>query len=366
MRALIADDDPAALLLLEIVLKDWGYEVVTARDGTEAWDLLQRDDAPQLAILDWMMPGLDGVEVCRKVRQAREAPYVYLIILTGKTGREDIVRGMEAGADDYAAKPFDEHELEVRLRAGRRIVELQEALRIQATELLRSNRELEQFAYVASHDLQEPLRTVSSSTQLLARRYQGRLDATADKFIAFAVDGANRMQRLINDLLAYSRVGTRGKEFAPTDCNTSFDQALANLKAAIEESGAVVTRGPLPTVKADKLQIGQLLQNMIGNAIQYHGHEPPRVHVSAEQKGNENEWVFSVRDNGIGIDRQYAERIFVIFQRLHTREEYPGTGIGLAICKKIVERHGRRIWVESQVGSGATFYFTIPMGKNGP
>jgi PAS domain S-box-containing protein len=228
-------------------------------------------------------------------------------------------------------------------------------------DLDRSNKELEQFAYVASHDLQEPLRMVSSYTQLLARRYKGRLDADADDFIAYAVDGAYRMQRLINDLLAYSRVGTRGKEFEPTDCSAFFDQAVANLKVPIEESGAVVDRGLLPTVMADKLQLGQLLQNLIGNAIKYHGDEPPRVHVSAEQKGNE--WVFSVRDNGIGIDPQFADRIFVIFQRLHNREKYPGTGIGLAICKKIVERHGGRIWLESQVGSGATFYFTMPIGK---
>ena len=171
------------------------------------------------------------------------------------------------------------------------------------------------------------------------------------------------MQRLINDLLAYSRVGTRCNEFESTDFTAVLDQALANLKATIEESGAVVDRGPLPTVMADKLQIGQLLQNLIGNAIKYHGDEPPQVHVSAEQKGNE--WVFSVRDNGIGIDPQYAERIFVIFQRLHNREEYPGTGIGLAICKKIVERHGGRIWLESQLGGGATFCFTIPIGNNG-
>ena len=228
-------------------------------------------------------------------------------------------------------------------------------------ELDRSNKELAQFASVASHDLQEPLRMVSSYTQLLSRRYKGRLDASADEFIAFAVDGANRMQTLINDLLAYSRVGTRGKEFEPTDCNAAFDQAVANLKSAIDESGAVVTHGPLPTVMADRMQIGQLLQNLIGNAVKYHGAEPPRVDFSAEQKGKE--WVFSVSDNGIGIDPQFADRIFVVFQRLHTREEYPGTGIGLAICKKIVERHGGRIWVKSQLGSGATFYFTLGAGR---
>jgi light-regulated signal transduction histidine kinase (bacteriophytochrome) len=210
---------------------------------------------------------------------------------------------------------------------------------------------------VASHDLQEPLRMVTSYVQLLTRRYQGKLDSDADEFIRFAEDGAVRMWKLINDLLAYSRAGTQGKELEPTDCETALHQSLDNLKMAIEENGVIVTRDPLPTVMADHPQLIQLFQNLIGNAIKFRGDEPPRVHVSASRNGNG--WIFSVRDNGIGIAPEYAKRIFIIFQRLHSREKYAGTGIGLAICQKIVERHGGRIWVESELGKGATFYFTL-------
>ena len=225
-------------------------------------------------------------------------------------------------------------------------------------ELNRSNEELGQFAYIASHDLQEPLRMVASYTQLLARRYKGKLDSDADEFITFAVDGANRMQRLIQDLLAYSRVGTKGKELLQTSSEDALERSLLNLRAAIADSGALVTHDPLPSVLADEMQLVQLFQNLVGNAIKYQRAGTPKIHISASKNGG-TKWTFSVRDNGLGIDPQYFERIFVMFQRLHKREEFAGTGIGLAICKKIVERHGGTISVESQPGQGSNFLFAL-------
>jgi PAS domain S-box-containing protein len=224
-------------------------------------------------------------------------------------------------------------------------------------ELNRSNDELGQFAYIASHDLQEPLRMVASYTQLLSRRYKGKLDADADEFIAFAVDGATRMQRLIQDLLAYSRVGTKGRDLMEASSDVAFRKAIANLRGAIQESGAVVTHDPLPIVLADEGQLTQLFQNLIGNAIKYQNAGIPRIHVSSARFGER--WSLSVQDNGLGIDPLYFDRIFGMFQRLHKREDYPGTGIGLAICKKIVERHGGQISVESQLGRGSIFRFVL-------
>lgn len=227
-------------------------------------------------------------------------------------------------------------------------------------DLKRSNKGLEQFAYVASHDLQEPLRMVSSYTQLLAKRYSDKLDQDAQEFIHFAVDGANRMQSLIQDLLAYSRVGSRGQSLESTDCNSALGQALVDLRTAINESNALVTNDELPVLLADKTQLSQLFQNLLSNSIKFQGDEAPRIHIKAEQKNGE--YLFSVRDNGIGIDPEYHEKIFVIFQRLHKKDAYSGNGIGLSICEQIVKRHGGQIWLESASGQGSTFYFTLKTG----
>jgi light-regulated signal transduction histidine kinase (bacteriophytochrome) len=244
-------------------------------------------------------------------------------------------------------------------KAAQAAVKQREALERAAVELTRSNDDLQQFAYVAAHDLQEPLRMVSSYTQLLAERYKGRLDADADQYIAFAVNGASRMQLLIGDLLAYCQVGTAGKELRETSTMAALEQALLNLQGALDESGGAVTHDPLPTLIADPAQLVQLFQNVIGNAIKYRSAEPPQIHVSAK-KTRADEWIFSMRDNGLGIDPRYFEKIFVMFKRLHGRGEFSGTGIGLTLCKKIAERHGGRMWVESAPEKGSTFYLALP------
>ena len=234
----------------------------------------------------------------------------------------------------------------------------QDRLRQTAEQLRQSNLELQQFAYVASHDLQEPLRAIGTFCEMLRRRYQGQLDAEGDRWIEFVVDGAHRMQALVQDLLTYSRLESGAKPFAAVDVGEVFQRAKTNLGSLIDETRAEVTAGELPTVPGDALQLVQLLQNLVGNAIKFHGHEPPRVHVLAER--SDEGWHFAVRDNGIGIEPKFHDRIFDLFKRLHTSDRYPGTGIGLSVCRKVVQRHGGRIWVESAPGRGSTFHFTLP------
>jgi PAS domain S-box-containing protein len=253
-------------------------------------------------------------------------------------------------------------QVETREQLRKLNAELEERVEQRTAELQRSNDQLQQFAYVASHDLQEPLRAVSTYVQILADRYRSRLDSQADEFIHYAVDGANRMQELIRDLLDYSRVQTREQELIEINCDELVAGILENLHLSIADSMAAVTVDSLPVVLADRSQLRQVFQNLLINALKFCGSEPPQIRIAAQQQGQE--WVFSVRDNGIGLDPRHAERIFVIFQRLYTRREYPGTGIGLAICKRIIERHGGRIWVESEPGKGATFYFTLPKRDN--
>jgi PAS domain S-box-containing protein len=325
-------------------LTGWKLEEALGKDVTEVFQVINPETRHPLES-----------PVLRAMRQGGQVGLAKHSLLIARNGTEIPVEESAAPIRDERGT-VDGAVLVFRDVSHRQWAE--KALIKNAEELARSNADLEQFAYVASHDLQEPLRMVALYAQLLAQRYRGQLDGDADEFIGYIVNGAQRLHQRINDLLDFSRVGSRGLAFEPTDCKAVLDRVLTDLQTALQDSGASVTHGPLPTVPADSLLLGQVFQNLIGNALKFRGAEPPRVHVSAELEGQQ--WVFSVRDNGIGIEREYAERIFVIFQRLHSNDAYPGTGIGLAICKRIVERHGGRIWVESEPRQGATFFFNLP------
>jgi PAS domain S-box-containing protein len=342
-------DDPILSKGLDGIVRSWnagaarlfGYrsEEIIGRPATLLIPQDRLDEEPK--IVDRIVRG-EQVEPFETIRRKKDGT---LVPVSLRISAIKDINGRVTGASKIVRDITEQKHTEGRL---------QKLL----TELERSNRELEQFAYVASHDLQEPLRMVASYTQLLEQRYSDKLDDDAREFINYAVDGARRMQRLINDLLEFSRVSTRGRRLEAMDANEVLGTVRANLTAAIEDAGALVTNGELPSVMGDRTQLGQLLQNLIGNAIKFRGAALPHVHIAAREGADE--WVLTVKDNGIGIAPEYFDRIFVIFQRLHATADYPGTGIGLAVCKRIVERHGGRIWVESQPGNGATFSFTIP------
>ena len=374
---LMVDDRADNLLALEAILQPLQHPLVRAMSGEEALRRLLTDEFAVI-LLDVQMPGLDGFETAAHIKRREKTRHIPIIFLTAMSREiHHQLRGYGAGAVDYLAKPFEPEVLRAKVAVFLELYEKNELLRRQsallkerleerdraqaalarqATELERSNAELEQFAHVVSHDLQEPLHTMAGFLNLIAEK-GAELDEETKLYIDRALAGADRMRQLILDLLAYSRVSTKGLDLVLTDAGAVLTEALGNLHGAIASSGATVTHDEMPTVLGDAWQLGQLFQNLLGNALKFHGDDLPEVHVGVERL--DDEWLFSVRDNGIGIDPRYAVHIFTVFQRLHRRDEYDGTGIGLAICRKIVERHGGRIWVESDEGRGATFYFTL-------
>ena len=356
LRVLLVEDDADDAALVLRALQNAGFETIhDVADTREAFTRKIRSAPYDVVLADYQLPqwqGLEAIDVLHE--QGLDIP---VVLVTGSLGEVRAVECIKRGAANYVLK---DHLTRLPLIVGAAMKErrLRQEHRRAQEELLRSNRDLEQFAYVASHDLQEPLRMVAIFTQMLAERLQEKLDEETGRYMGFVVEGATRMQAMIEDLLSFSRLGRGGIQPVATDCEEVLRRALGNLAGAIEQSGAVVDCETLPVVMADPGLLLQLFQNLVGNAIKFRSTEPPRIKVSAGEQGNE--WVFAVRDNGIGISPEYAENIFVIFRRLHTRQEYPGNGLGLAICKKVVEQHGGRIWVESELGQGSIFKFSLP------
>src|ERR1700690_1301362 len=367
LKVLLVEDNPTDGEQVLHELRRGGFEVACEVVGTaEAFRQRIKERTPDLVLADYNLRQWRGMEALEILRF--EGLDVPLILVSSTLGDVTAVECIKQGASDYVLKtslarlPVSVRRAleETRIRQESR--REHEQLAGKAEELARSSVELEQFACAASHDLQEPLRMVAAYTQLLAKRYRGKLDDQADKYIHYAVDGAVRMQSLIQDLLALSRVARQETVMVSTDCNEVVERAIENLQTLILASGAVVAHGPLPRLLVNRLQLQQVFQNLIQNAIKFRGPQPPIIQISAKEQATE--WVFSVADNGIGISAEHLENVFIIFKRLHTRTEYPGNGIGLAICKKIVERHHGKIQAIPHEGEGAIFNFTLPAGAD--
>ena len=369
---LIIDDTPDNLRVLANILTEQGYNVRKALNGQMALKACERL-LPDLILLDIMMPHINGYELCQHLKADEKTRQIPVIFISALDESLDKVKAFSVGGADYITKPFQLEEVLARVknqltirqlhdRLGKqnaRLQQLNEELQHANEELRRSNDELQQFTSIVSHDLQSPLQTISLSLELIIFQYKEGISAKVESHILKSLNGVRKMQRLIKELLEYSRVGRGTEEFQPTDCKAVLEEALGNLEQEIAASGASITYSDLPTVMGDRTQLMQLFQNLISNAIKFrHPSVTPRIKISAEaQQGGK--WRVGVHDNGIGIEPQHFERIFEIFQRLHNSTEYAGTGIGMSICKKIVEFHGGRLWVESQLGAGSTFYFTI-------
>ena len=356
---LIVDDTPANLRLLSATLNEQGYEVRCVNNGSMAL-IAAQNAPPELILLDIKMPEMDGYQVCQQLKSQVKTAEIPVIFLSALDDTSAKIKAFSSGGVDYITKPFQTPEVLARVENQLTISRLRKKLIAQNEELMRSNQELEQFASVVAHDLQQPLQVIVGFARLLERKFQDQEQKDTKEFIHRILDSGTYMQELIRDLLAYSRVGISPPAYEPVDSNLVLAQVLNNLQIAIESSGARINHPPLPTVMADEERLEQVFQNLIDNALKFQRLDTkPQVEISVTQQ--EDEWQFSVRDNGIGIEPQKFPVIFQMFQRLHSRQEYPGTGIGLAICQKIIEAHGGRIWVESEPGVGTTFYFTIPL-----
>ncbi len=407
---LIVDDTTYNLEILFTTLQSAGFTVLVAQDGVSALAKAEYAE-PDIILLDILMPGIDGFEVCRKLKGNRKTKDIPILFMTALDNPENILKGFELGGVDYVTKPIEQGEVIARLKTHLKLRRMQEHLQAQNeqleqeirirqqtetqlersqqllqqanqeleqriaertaelvytnkqlekmnVELVGSNQELEKFAYVVSHDLQAPLRSIKMFAELLAQEYKNKLNSQADEYLDYITDSAERMQALIKDLLAYCRAGKNEQTWISIDLNDVINNVLRDLEASIQESKARIKIERLPTVQANPREINQLFQNLISNAIKFRGKNTPCIEIKAQSQ--QQQWLISVKDNGIGIEPQYQDKIFQIFQRLHSLEEYPGTGVGLAICQKIVERHGGSIWVESQPNRGSTFYFTLP------
>ena len=365
VNILLVDDKPANLLALETILRGLDLNVVKATSGNAALaNLLELEFA--CIVLDVKMPEMDGFELARIIRDDERTKYVPIIFASGhQQAQTDVFKGYETGAVDYLLKPLDPTIVRSKINIfaelyrkdlGRKRAEA--ALTEYAEELRRSNAELDQYASIAAHDLQAPLRRINSCAELLSEKYKGEIDGEADKWLKMMCENSTRMQALIRDLLDYAKVGKKQKTVS-MDLSSVVDGVLKDLSQVVDDSGAKVVHENLPTVVASLLDMQQLMQNLIGNAIKYRKKgTPPDIHLSAEKKNSM--WLCKIRDNGIGIEPIYQEKLFILFSRLHSGSDYPGTGIGLAICKKIVEKYGGKIWLESFLGEGATFCFTLP------